>query len=228
MRIRFAPAVAAAMVALTLVACNGAGLPTFSAAPTAVPTASTAPTAEPTADVPTDTPGAIPDDSANPPTSGTGAIDLARLATGETPDGWVEVISRDGHCRQAVPNDWLTDIIVGFGDSPDLHVQSMVADDLVPQWNTWPEYIVALKATFFNALSGGTQEVLVETDDLYLMREASHKGGYVISRNNHDGTACGILLTVDEAFADQWAAINVQILYTLALAEPGPTPSPTP
>jgi hypothetical protein len=224
MRIRFAPWPATALIVLTLAACGGAGVPTLATTPTAPPTASAQPTDEPTAGEPTEPPA--PDNTA---TVAPGSeLDFARLATGETPDGWVEVPSPEGHCREAVPSDWYTDILPGFGDSPDLHVQSMVAKDLVPAWNTWPEYIVALKKTYFNALSGGVQEVLVETDELFLMRETSHSGGYVISRNNHDLTACGILLTVDEAFVDQWAAIDIQILYTLALAEAGPSPSPSP
>jgi hypothetical protein len=203
-----------ALIGLALSACSGTQAPSF----TPTPAGSDEPTPEQTVPGATDTASPIP---------GAAEVDFARLAMGETPDGWVEVLSRDGHCRQAVPNDWLTDVIVGFGDSPDLHVQSMVADDLVPQWNTWPEYIVALKNTYFTALSSSSMVVLVEDDELYLMRETAHGGGsYVISRNNHDATACGILLTVDEAFKDQWAATAVQILYTLAMTETSPSPSP--
>jgi hypothetical protein len=223
MRIRFAPPVAAMMVALALVACNGAGLPSFGATPT--PTS----TANDQTEQPTETPLAEPTGTAPPGTTAslppTTDIDFARLATGETPDGWIEVLSRDEHCRQAVPNDWLTDIIVGFGDSPGLQVQSMVADDLVPNWNTWPDYIAALKRFFL----GDGQLVLVENDDLFLMRGTTAGGGnFVISRNNHDLTACGIVLTADEAFLDKWAATDIQILYTLALNASGPSLSPSP
>jgi hypothetical protein len=220
MKIRSGTWLAATIVALEVAACSGAGLPTFSAAPT-VPTASAAPTVEPTADEPTDTPGAIPDNSANPPPSAGGEIDFAQLATGETPDGWVEDLSNDGACRQAVPADWITGGIQGIADSPDFHVQSLLANDGVLDFDAEIEH---LKATYFTPLSSSDKVVLLEDDHLFLMRETAHGGGsYVISLNS-DTTACGIIVTVDEVAVDQYRGTVVQILYTLA--ETGASPSP--
>jgi len=60
------------------------------------------------------------------------------------------------------------------------------------------------------------QIVLLENDKLFLMRETANGGKSHVLSLNGGATACGILLTIGEAYADQWAATGIQILYTLA------------
>ncbi len=75
-----------------------------------------------------------------------GVVDVERLATGETPPEWVEILSDDGACRQAVPPDWIESGIPGQVLSPEIQVTSVLANDTI---TSWPDHVAHLQATYF-------------------------------------------------------------------------------
>jgi hypothetical protein len=123
------------------------------------------------------------------------------------------VLSNGNACREAVPGDWAIDTGVHSALSPDAATLALIANDAVSNWH---DYVAHLKATYFTPLSSSGQIVLLENDKLFLMRETANGGKSHVLSLNGGATACGILLTIGEAYADQWAATGIQILYTLA------------
>lgn len=138
-----------------------------------------------------------------------GVVDVARLATGETPEDWVEILSADGACRQAVPPDWFESGIPGQVLSPEVQATAALASDSITGWPAWLQH---LQSTYFT----DGQEVLVETDRLFLMRATQRGGGSHVLALNGGTTACVIVLAIDAAGVDAYAPIGLQILYSLA------------
>jgi hypothetical protein len=136
-------------------------------------------------------------------------VDIARLATGETPTDWVEIPSEDDACRQAVPPDWIESGIPGQVLSPEIQATSILAHDA---FETWPAHVQHLQATYFT----DGQEILVETNRLFVLRSTERGGASHVIALNGGTTACGIVLAIDEAGIDHYAGIGIQILYTLA------------
>lgn len=148
---------------------------------------------------------------AGPATGGPPAdveVDLSRLASGETPTDWVEILSNDDACRIAVPPDWIDPGIPGQVLSPEIHVTSTVANDAIANWQ---DHVAYLQATYFT----DGQEVLVENDRLFLLRSTERGGGSHVLALNGGVTACGVVLAIDEAGIGQYGSIGVQILYSL-------------
>jgi len=139
------------------------------------------------------------------------AVDLARLATGETPAGWQEILSGDGACRMAVPADWITGVLPGTATGA--YAQSILANDGVTDFKA---EIAHLKATYFGELNDSANEVLIEDDHVFVMRETVHGGASFVISLNGENTACGIITAVDEVAANDLRDTSVQILYTLA------------
>lgn len=217
-----------------VVACNGVGAPAATPTPTttpagqptgatgtATPPNATTPspaltpagTGTPAATTPTSGPPTPTDAGPTPGPSSDAELDLTLVATGETPEGWQEILSSDGHCRQAVPAEWYANAIPGSGLSDDTHIQSLVANDSSVDFEA---EIVHLKGTYFTELSDSSQIILLENDELFLMREGVRgQGSHVVSMNGGP-TQCGIIVAVDEVAAIEYRAIVFQILYTLA------------
>ena len=141
-----------------------------------------------------------------------GVVDLARLASGETPVDWVEIRSNDDACRQAVPPDWVDPGLPGQVLSPEIHVTSIVANDAFADWD---DHVVSLQGTYF----ADGQEVLVENDRLFLLRSTERGGASHVLALNGGTTACRIVLAIDEAGIARYAGTGIQILYTLAETE---------
>jgi len=185
--------------------------PGTSQAQTTEPQATDFDTPEPTAAEETDSVEATPSASTPSGTAASATVDLARLATGETPAGWQEILSGDGACRMAVPADWLTGVLPGTATGS--YVQSTLANDSVTDFKA---EIARLKATYFGGLNDPQREVLVEDDHVFVMRDTvSGEASFVISLNA-ENTACGIITAVDEVAADDLRPTSIQILYTLA------------
>jgi len=202
-----------------LSACTGAVGPTT--APTA--TASAAPTAAATTAPPT-TPPAPPTPSAEPTSPGVtaspasptdndippgGDPDLARIATGEFPDGWQDVASDQGTCRISVPGDWDTTTLPGTGAKfPD--AQAGLSEQPTGVWTD-------LIATFQQLYFGADKEILLSDDRLFLMR-AGPSGAdlsYLLAMQNGEQT-CVVLAVATGAQREQYRETLHQILYTLA------------
>jgi hypothetical protein len=208
-------------LALVVATCGGPvgpGLP--SGAPSAPGSGANGPassdgaigaTAEASVEAGTDRPGASPG-GASSTAPILGVVDVARLATGETPVDWVEVTSNDDACRQAVPPDWVDSGLPGQVLSPEIHVTSIVANDAFAAWD---DHVASLQATYFT----DGQEVLVENDRLFLLRSTERGGASHVLALNGGSTACGIVLAIDEAGIDPYAGIGLQILYSLAEVE---------
>jgi hypothetical protein len=168
-------------------------------------------TPEPTEAVETQPTDATPPDSTPGGTATSANVDLARLATGETPAGWQEILSGDGKCRMAVPGDWITGVLPGTATGS--YAQSILANDGVTDFKT---EIAHLKATYFGELNDSANEVLIEDEHVFVMRETVHGGASFVISLNAENTACGIITAVDEVAADDLRPTSVQILYTLA------------
>jgi hypothetical protein len=218
-------------VLVAAVAACSPGSPATSppAAPSPTPTAATTPPSEPTAAQPTLTPGtpvdATPRATPSPadtsptasspqpapasPVQGSTDVDLTRVGTGTTPDGWQEVTSADGECRLAVPADWLTDIIPGSASSPGLEATAFIAGE---QFSGWPEYVQRVDETLIPG-----HEVLLSTDDAFLIRSALTAGdlSYVLAINRGTG-ACSVLVSVRPNALDAYAGVAAEMLQTLA------------
>ena len=201
---------AALAAALGLVACGGIAIPsgisTGPGAETRDPEStdgSIGETPAPAASGPSGSTGAVPSDPI------LGVVDESRLATGETPTDWVEIPTDDDACRQAVPPDWIESGIPGQVLSSDIQATSALAHDT---FETWPAYIEHLQATYFT----DGHEVLVENDRLFLLRSTERGGASHVLALNDGITACAIVLAITEAGIDRYAAIGIQILYTLA------------
>ena len=190
-------------LALGLGACGGAGAPA-SAAPAGATTDASHVEGVPTTPAARSTTAAI--ETEGPPF--VGDVDVARLATGETPADWVEIRSNDDACRQAVPPDWVDSGLPGHVLSPEIHVTSIVAND---PFTGWDDHVAYLQATYF----ADGQEVVVENERLFLLRSTERGGASHVLALRGDASACGIVLAIDEAGIGQYAAIGVQILYTL-------------
>lgn len=148
--------------------------------------------------------------SAGPATIGTPLdVDASRLAAGETPADWVEILSNDEACRQAVPPDWIESGIPGQVLSPEIKAASIVANDPITDWT---DHVAYLQATYFT----DGQEVVVETGDVFLLRATKRGGGSHVLVLNGGTSSCGIVLAIDEAGVEQYTPIGRQILYTLA------------
>jgi hypothetical protein len=209
------------LVAIFVVGCSQAG-PVSSAKPTSSPRATNAlPTDFATLE-PTDAQETEPTETTTPVATSTGSpdasqatveVDLSRLATGETPQGWMEVLSGDGACRQAVPAGWTVDVLPGTATSPDFYVQSILANDGVTDFKA---EIAHLKATYFGELNDSANEVLIEDDHVFVMRETVRGGASYVISLNAERTACGIIVSVDEVVADQYRPVSTEMLYTLA------------
>ena len=140
-----------------------------------------------------------------------GEVDLGRLATGETPAGWQEVLSGDGACRMAVPADWITGVLPGTATAT--YAQSILANDGVTDFKA---EVAHLKATYFGELNDSANEVLIEDDHVFVMRETVRGGASFVISLNAENTACGIITQVDEVAANDLRDTSIQILYTLA------------
>ncbi|MBI2781749.1 MAG: hypothetical protein HYX55_08145 [Chloroflexi bacterium] len=211
-----APLLATAFL-LLFAACGGSGAPTGAASPggpgstaagdeSAEPGDGGQPSGPATAE-----PGTTPasNGSSSAPADGTG-VDNARLATGETPSGWVQVLSNDSACRQAVPPDWYTDVgIPGDALAVDNFASSRVVRDSAAKWS---DYIDRLKATYFT----DGQLTLLQTDRLFLMRNTVAGNHSRVMALHLDGYACGVIIPIDEAAGDTYDAIATQILYSIA------------
>lgn len=213
---------AALAIALGLGACGGIG------PPSGAPTVGASNHAAETATDPVSTDPVSTDPAAVAPTppgvSSSGAVvasgglpiigdaDISRLATAETPADWVEIRSNDDACRVAVPPDWIASGIPGQVLSPEIHVTSIVASAAISRWS---DHVAFLQATYF---SDG-QEVVVETGEVFLLRSTQRGGASHVLALNGGATACGIVVAIDEAGIDRYAAIGLQILYTLAVVD---------
>lgn len=192
------------VLALVVAACGGTpGAATASPSPTATvrATASQAPSV-----TPSPTQGAV---ATTPPAQAGSAPDPARIATGETPAGWVEVVSPSGVCRIAVPSDWDTQLIPGTG-AKLLEAQASAFDT---EFATWDEFKTNMKFLYF----GADKVVDVDTDELLIMHSGpgSPDYSYLVALNETDH-ACGTLSTVVSSSVDIHRETSHQILYTLA------------
>jgi len=215
------------LLALFLVGCQAGQI--LSALPTqSIEASSDGETPEPTKAE--ETPAAV--DTSTPASGATTTpapasdLDVDRLATGERPLGWVEVQSNSPDCTMALPADWtLTPLSAAWmnGAAPDFHMSARAVQDAV---TTWSDYIARLKATYFNEMSGNGQIVLVDTDRVFVMRETANGGKAHILALNGGATACGVVESIDEVAAEQWAATAIQILYTVSGPEVAASASP--
>jgi len=194
--------------------------PIFSApgspgSPTLQPTTAGADTAEPTdaqETEPVETDAQATAANETPAGSSAAAqVELGRLATGETPAGWQEILSGDGACRMAVPADWITGVLPGTATGS--YAQSILANDGVTDFKA---EIAHLKATYFGELNDSANEVLIEDDHVFVMRETVRGGASFVISLNAENTACGIITQVDEVAANDLRDTSIQILYTLA------------
>jgi hypothetical protein len=210
---------AAVLTGVVAVGCTQA-IQILSALPSSPPAASQATTEPPATDFDTPEPTAAEETAQTATTApestpnGTAAsanVDLARLATGETPPAWQEILSGDGKCRMAVPADWITGILPGTATGS--YAQSTLANDGQTDFKT---EIASLKATYFGGLNDPQNEVLIEDDHVFVMRETARGGASFVISLNADNTACGIITAVDEVAADDLRPTSIQILYTLA------------
>lgn len=198
------------VVAFAFVACAGA--PGASQQPTSTP--STQPTdlstTEPTPSAEPTPPGATP--TAASPTDNDvvpSQPDLTRIAKGETPAGWVEVVSPEGTCRIAVPGDWDTTLLPSTG-AVLLEAQASPFDTA---FTTWDEFKSNMQLVYF----GADKEILVNDEETLLMRTgpSSADYSYLLALNEGDH-ACGTIDTVVSSSIDKWRDTSHQILYTLA------------
>ena len=187
------------------------GAPETSTAQTTEPQTTDIDTPEPTEAVETEPTDTKPPESTPGGTATSATVDLARLAMGETPPGWQEVLSGDGACRMAVPADWITGVLPGTASGT--YAQSILANDGVTDFKA---EIAHLKATYFGELNDSANEVLIEDDHVFVMRETRHGGASFVISLNAENTACGIITQVDEVAADGLRPTSIQILYTLA------------
>lgn len=193
-------------IALVVAACGATpGAGTSSPSPTAAASATSSPA--PTLGAsPTATEGAI---ASTPPVTGGSTPDVARIATGETPPGWVEVVSPAGTCRIAVPSDWDTQLIPGTG-AKLLEAQASAFDT---EFGTWDEFKANMKMLYF----GADKVVDVDTAEMLVMHAGpgSADYSYLVALNEADH-ACGTLSIVVSSSVDKHRETSHQILYTLA------------
>jgi hypothetical protein len=193
-------------IALVVAACSGSpGSATASPSPTPTVAATAGLTAsvEPS---PTATQGAV---ATTPPATAGSAPDPARIATGETPAGWVEVVSPAGTCRIAVPSDWDTQLIPGTG-AKLLEAQASAFDT---DFATWDEFKANMKFLYF----GADKVIDVDSADVLIMHTgpSSADYSYFVALNEGDH-ACGTLSTVVSSSIATHRETSHQILYTLA------------
>jgi hypothetical protein len=193
-------------IALIVAACGGtppAGTASPSPTPTPRATSSQVPSVEPTN---TATQGAVA--TTAPATTGS-APDPSRIATGETPAGWVEVVSPTGTCRIAVPSDWDTELIPGTG-AKLLEAQASALDT---EFATWDEFKSNMKLLYF----GADKIIDIDTNEMLIMHSgpSSPDYSYLVALNESDH-ACGALSTVISSSVDKHRETSHQILYSLA------------
>jgi hypothetical protein len=111
----------------------------------------------------------------------------------------------------AVPSDWITGVLPGTATGT--YGQSILANDGVTDFKA---EIAHLKATYFGELNDSANEVLIEDDHLFLMRETVRGGASFVISLNAENTACGIIVAVDEVAAADYLPISTEMLYTLA------------
>lgn len=196
------------LVVLALVACGGTGAsPQPTATPSLVPTREPTPSAEPTPSLPPGVTPTIPSPTDNDVILG--EPDLTRIATGETPAGWVEVLSPNGTCRIAVPGDWDTTLLPGTG-SVLLEAQASAFDTA---FTSWDEFKNNMQLAYF----GADKEILVNDEDTLLMRAGPSAAdySYLLAMNEGDH-ACGTVSIVTGNSVFTWLETSLKILYTVA------------
>lgn len=192
------------LIALAVAGCGGTpGAATASPSPTAtVPvTASQTPSVQPSP-----TAGAV---QTTPPAPTGSEPDPARIATGETPQGWLEVLSPTGACRIAVPPDWDTQLMPGTG-AKLLEAQASAFDN---SFATWDEFKANMQFAYF----GADKVVVVDTDEMFVMHTGpgSADYSYFVALNEGDH-ACGTVSIVTGSSIDKYRETSHQILYTVA------------
>lgn len=192
------------LIALAVAGCGGTpGAAT--ASPSPIPTVAATAGQTPSV-VPSPTAGAV---VTTPPATAGSAPDQARIATGETPTGWIEVVSPTGVCRIAVPSDWDTELIPGTG-AKLLEAQASPFDN---EFTTWDEFKANMKFVYF----GADKVVDVDSAEMLIMHTGpgSADYSYFVALNEGDH-ACGALSLVISSSIAKHRETSHQILYTLA------------
>lgn len=201
---RLSVSLATVIIVVAIAGCGAApsaATPSPSPTPTIRPTATAAPTVVPSA-----TQGAV---ETTPPTAAGSEPDQARIATGETPTGWVEVLSPTGVCRIAVPPDWDTELMPGTG-AKLLEAQASAFDN---PFTTWDEFKTNMQFAYF----GADKVVVVDTDEMFVMHSGPSNADYsyfvALDEGDH---ACGTVSIVTGNSIDEYRETSHQILYTVA------------